>query len=324
LPEIGLDLHIHLIRGGHRITEIEYFVMNLAGEARSLPRPKGSMEFADVLGIPLSIRALWSELIAKNLYEPNVAVYPVQPGYFLGVRPFADSEATLEAMAEPFHAWLKTQQEDGGYDVITYLRDREDDDIDIPFAESYHAWLAGYASEVESALVGPFMVVDSNEFVSVFSQIADYYGLGVERETGTDTLFVHISGGGLSVRVNLGPLLFRIIHEGYTFQRGIKRHFMDEIRAVSAAAEVLKLIRAALPSYQINVVRGHYLEITDPEGNSFGVVDAIRIGTSYEPRDETEFSALFQELAPGCTPLPITLGRPLSGHLSPIIPRKIA
>jgi len=324
LPEVGLDLHVHLIRGGHRVTEIEYYVMNLAGEARTLPRPTDCVEFAEAVGTPLSVRAFWAALIAQNLDADDISAYPIQPGYFLGLRPFCDSDARLAAMSEPFYQWIDQQQADGGFDALAYFRDLEDEQLDIPYGESYHTWLAGYAGEIERALIDPFVFADSGHFVQVLDEMVRMYGLTAVRDSAEDTLFVRLTGGDIDVRINIGPLFFRILHEGYTFHRGIKRYFMDEIRAVSATAEMVKLVKAVLPTYSVQIHRGHYVEIKEASGHSFGIVDAIRAGTAYDPRNETEFRALLDDLAPGCAPLELTLGRPRAGHLSPVIPRKSA
>ncbi|MGC6415574.1 MAG: hypothetical protein ACON3Z_00510 [Bradymonadia bacterium] len=323
-PEVGLDLHIHLVRGGHRITQVDYSVMNLKGESRAIEKPQDCIMFADTFGVPLSIRSLWSYLIAQHMYEPSIALYPVQPGYCLGVRPFAETDSVLAAMAEPFYQWLEKEQASGGADVIAYLRDLDDDNIDVAYGDSYHSWLAGFASDVERAIVDPFIVVDSNAFVSVIDQLAHMYGLSAQRDSGADTLYIRIGTDEISVRLNVGPLLFRTIHEGLTFQAGVKRHFIDEIRAIAASAETLKLVRHALPDYRFEILNGHYLRVTDANGLELTLVDVIRAGTSYDPRDETEFLALCEDLAPGAAPLELTLGRPMAGHLAPVIPRKIA
>ena len=324
LPEVGLDLQIHLIRGGNRITDIDYSVMNIAGEVRTFDKATDSIDFADKLGIPLSLRAMWGCLIARHMYEPDIALYPIQPGYYLGIRPFAETETVLARMAEPFYNWMEQQHAEGLCDVIAYFRDREDEELDIPYAESYHTWLAGYASDIERALVDPFIVADSNAFVAVIDQLASLYGLTAKRDSGDDTLFIHLGVDGLQVRINIGPLLFRTLHEGLTFQGGIKQHFMDEIRAVAASAELLKLLKQSFPDYVFNILNGQYLQILDPSGQELTLIDAIRAGTSYDPRELDEFHALCDELIPGAKPRALTLGRPLAGHLAPVIPRKIA
>ena len=51
-PEVGLDLHIHLVRGGHRITQVDYSVMNLKGELRAIEKPQDCIMFADTFGVP--------------------------------------------------------------------------------------------------------------------------------------------------------------------------------------------------------------------------------------------------------------------------------
>ena len=73
--------------------------------------------------------------------------------------------------------------------------------------------MADFASDVERAIVDPFIVVDSNAFVSVIDQLAHMYGLSAQRDSGADTLYIRIGTDEISVRLNVGPLLFRTIHE---------------------------------------------------------------------------------------------------------------
>ena len=109
----------------------------------------------------------------------------------------------------PFIVGLKKQSEED-YDIIAYFKDREDDEIPVPYSESYHVWLGGFASEVERALVEPFMFVSSNHFVDALDRQANLYGLSARRLPGEDRLNVEIRAGELRVELNLGPILFRI------------------------------------------------------------------------------------------------------------------
>jgi len=320
LPEVGLDVHIHLIRGGNRITDIEYFVMNVAGEVRTLPRPKDSIDFLHTVGTPLSLRAVWSSFVAKDAFASEIQTLSVQDGYFLAMRPFANSDADVGRMAQPFYEWISELQKDGGFDVIAYFRDLDDDQLNIKPEASYRAWLDGYASEIDRALIDPMIIVDSNAFVSVLNELAFMYGLSAERDSGADTLYVKFSGGDISVRLNLAPLLFRIIHEGYTFHRGIKQYLMDELRAISVTAEVVPLLRRAVPAYDFKIQHGHYIEVLNSQGERVSAVDGIRLATTYEPRDIQQFCQMVDELIPGQNPLPFTLGTPRAGQLAPVIP----
>ena len=178
LPEVGLDLQVHLIRGGERITEIEYFVMNVQGEVRTVPKPSDPLAFLETLGTPLSLRATWSAFLHREACASEVKTLAIQDGYFLALRPFAHSDAELGRMAQPFYDWIGELQEGGGYDVIGYFRDLDDDELQISEDASYRTWLSGYADEIDRALIDPMIVVDSNAFVTVLNELAFMYGFG--------------------------------------------------------------------------------------------------------------------------------------------------
>ena len=324
LPEIQRDLQVMLVRGGDRITEVKYSLMDHAGDVETFERPDDCLAFADAAGAPLSLRTMWRHFITEHTYSAAIAVYAVQPGYFIGIRPYAESDDDVDRMAQPFFQWIETMQEGGGFDVIAYLRDLDEEELPVPYTESYHTWLAGFASEIQRAVIDPFVFVDSTHFVSALDRHAQTYGLSVERDGEPDTLFVNISGGEVAARLNVAPLLFRILHEGLTFEQGIRRHFHEELKALSVTAEVVPLVRAALPEYTVTVQQGHYLDVVGPDGEATGFADAVRIATAYDPRDADQFVELIRELAPEAEPLPLTLGIPTAGRLAPVVPRKIA
>ena len=324
LPEIQKDLQVMLVRGGDRIVDVDYWLMDSDGESRQFEKPQDCMGFADEVGIPLCLRSLWRSFIMEHTYSAAISVYQVQPGYFIGLRPFAESDDDVDRMAQPFFQWIESMQAEGGYDVIAYLRDLEDDDLPITYADSYHTWLAGFASEIKRAAIDPFLFVDSDSFVQALDRHAGNYGLSAERDSDKDTLFVKISGGEIEARINVAPLLFRTIHEGLTFEQGIRSYFHEELKALSVTAEVVPLVRAALPDYEVSVQRGHYIDVVDDEGESTGFADAVRIATAYDPRNHAEFIKLIGELAPDAVPVAVTLGVPTAGHLAPVIVRKTA
>ena len=322
LPEIECDLHIHFIRNGTRIHDVEYLVMNGDGIVERIERPTTQLDFVRSVGAPFDMRALWRRFIEANVYEEEVVVEPVEPGFYIGLRPYADTATAVSAMAEPFHRWIEKKQAEEDYDIIAYFKDREDDDIPVPYSESYHVWLGGFASEVERALVEPFMFVSSNRFVDALDRQARLYGLSARRLPGEDRLNVEISAGDLRVELNLAPTLFRILHEGLTFERGLRKHFCNELRALTVSAETLSLIRAALPQHTIQIKDGHYFEVFRPNGESLGMADMVRTATAYNVRREDEFNGLMAALDPEATPEPVTLGPPCAGRLSSVVRRR--
>ena len=70
------------IRGGERITDIEYFVMNVQGEVRTVPKPSDSLAFLETLGTPLSLRATWADFLHREACASEVQTLAIQDGYF--------------------------------------------------------------------------------------------------------------------------------------------------------------------------------------------------------------------------------------------------
>ena len=225
-------------------------------------------------------------------------------------------------MAEPFHHWIESKQSEGNYDIVAYFKDREDDDIPVPYRESYHVWLGGFATDVAHAYVEPFMFVSSDAFIAALDKHASMYGLRVERRPSKEQLLVAISGGDLTVELNMAPTLFRILHEGLTFERGIQKHFCFELRALMTTAETIDLLRHALPHHAIRLIDGQTLSVIRADGTPLGQADAIRVATAYDVRDEAEFEALIAALDPEATPEAYTLSPPCAGRLARVVRRR--
>lgn len=290
LPEIGRDLHVELVCGGGRVVRSRVYLADAAGAqveveglggAATASTPETAV--ADALGAPVSLRALWRAMVTESVYADAAVSRRVQPGYVIGVRPFCDDPVEAEAMLEPVGALIEGLQAEGGaWDALCFLHERELHDIPVPFEESYHAWLGGYAAEIGQGLVMPFIVADSEAFLAVVGAQAARYGLSVARDSGEATLYGRFRGGALDARVALGPLLFRVLHGGETFERGVARHFARALGAMGAAAALPGKARAMLPGHAVRVVAGRYLEVLDRGGARVAFGDLVRLATHYD------------------------------------------
>lgn len=300
MPEIEHDLHIELVFGRHRVVAVELHRVALDGSSIALPRPPDPLAFQEAFGAPLGLRALWRSFITRHVYEESMVVRAIEPGYVIGLRPFTDEPAEAEAMLAPFGPFIEQMRQGvegyAGWDAITFLYEREHDDIPVPYAESYHAWLGGYAAEIREGLIEPFVVADSDAFIDRVGEHAAFYGLRAERDSGEGALFVRIFGGHLDLRLNLGPLFFQILHQGLTFERGINALFLRELRAMGEARKVPHVVQRLLPRHQVRVVRGQYLELLDAAGERVAFGDLVRLATHYDLDDPTGRAELVAEL----------------------------
>ncbi len=300
MPEIEHDLHIELVFGRHRVVAVELHRVALDGAAVSLPRPSDPLAFQDAFGAPLGLRALWRAFLTRHVYDESMVVRAIEPGYVIGLRPFTDEPAEAEAMLAPFGPFIENLRAGAegyrGWDAITFLYEREHEDIPVPFAESYHAWLGGYAAEIREGLIEPFVVADSDAFIDRLGEHAALYGLRVQRDSGEGALFVRVHGGHLDLRLNVGPIFFQILHQGLTFERGIVALFLRELRAMGEARKVPALVQGLLPTHQVRVVRGQFLELLDPAGERIAFADLVRLATHYDLDDPTGQAELTAEL----------------------------
>lgn len=300
MPEIEHDLHIELVFGRHRVVAVELHRVALDGTSTAIPRPTGPLAFQEAFGAPLGLRALWRAFITRHVYDEAMVVRAVEPGYVIGLRPFTDEPVEAEAMLAPFGPFIEQMRQGvegyAGWDAITFFYEREHDDIPVPFAESYHAWLGGYAAEIGGGLLEPFVVADSDAFVDRLAEHAALYGLRVQRDSGEGALFVRFFAGHLDLRLNLGPVFFQILHRGLTFERGITALFLRELRAMGEARKVPSLVQRLLPGHTVRVVRGQYLELLDPAGERAAFGDLVRLATHYDLDDPAGQAELIAEL----------------------------
>jgi len=307
LPEAEVDLQMEFVRAGSRIVDVQYHLMNESGIAQRVDRPDDLLVFAEKVGAPLSLRGLWGSFVAQNIYAESMVVRQIQEGYFIGLRPFADELAEAERLFEGFGPWIESMRETMRCDAIVFLNQPGEDGIQLDFTESYQTWLGGYAHEIAQSLIEPFVVADSDCFMDIIDDHARRYGLEIQRVGDDGGLCAQVQGAEFSLTLDLAPTLYRILHEGESFNRGIRRHLLNQIRACAAAAEVVPVLRAALPDYRVRVVKGRYLELLDAGGHRTCFGDLVRIGTTHDMRTPDGYAALMAEVAPGARHRVLTL-----------------
>jgi len=220
----------------------------------------------------------------------------VQAGYCIGTRPFTDDHRVAARQFEGFPDWLELMRAHRPYDAVTFLRDREEDQIPIEYAESYHAWMPRYAHDVTEALIDPFIVADSDTFVATLARQAAFLGLQVRRESDEGTLFVRFwRDNDLDVRLNLGPFFFKILHEGRTFHRGLRLHFDRQLQALSSAAGLPDALRERLPDHRIEVLDGKLLQVGDSGGAVRFRDDLVHVATRFAYRTSQGMRDLLTE-----------------------------
>lgn len=286
LPESGHDLQLEIIFGEGRVLRMDYHRMLADGSSASVGTPPDELAFLEAFQAPLSMRALWADFLARDFAADQLVTRQVQPGYVIGLRPFTEDEREALAFYAGFETWIEGLRRERPYDTVMFFRDREEEGIPIPEAESYHAWLPAYAADISDALVDPFIVADSDTFVRVLDEYAARRGVRVARSSGEDTLFALFSAGEVEVRLNLGPRYFRILHSGQTFHRGVMHHFAKELLAIAAAGELAPMLRPRLPGYRVRVREGRLLEILDAHERRIFCDDVIRVATAHAVRTE--------------------------------------
>ncbi|MCA9539726.1 MAG: hypothetical protein KC620_12605, partial [Myxococcales bacterium] len=299
LPEVGHDLQIELTCGAGRVLEMQLALMDRRGVATAIERPQDEVSVPAAFGAPLSLRAFWRAFISAHLYEDGLALHPVQPGYWLGLRPFTDDPRTAKAMFDAFGPWIEALRErEGGHDAVCFLADRDEEGIEMPFDDRYEAWLGGFAGDIQQALLEPFVVADSDHFVRALAAEGRRQGLQVVRDSNDETLFVRFRGGALDLRLNLGPVFFRTLHAGFTFHRGLRRFFARELAALAEAARLVPALREMLPRHAIQVHRGQFVEVLDDAGHRCSLADMVRLATTYDVRTDAGRAGLRSAVIP--------------------------
>ena len=299
LPEAEVDLHLEMTFAGARVVRVELHQMTTDGESLRLERPVDECDLHELFGAPLSLRLLWQSFIDRYVDAPRIELLCVQPGYYLGLRPFTDDPRDAGRMYEDFAEIITALRTERGYDAITFLRDREEEPIPIAFEESYHTWLAGYAPDVDEAVIEPFVIADSDTFVATLARHAALYGITVDRVSDHATLFVRFHTVDLDVQLNLGPIFFRVLHEGLTFHRGLRRHFERELRALGAAAVLPGVLRGALPDHAVRVVDGSTLHVSGPGVRAPFSGDLVQTATLHDYRRPDGLDALIRHVLGG-------------------------
>lgn len=298
LAESGRDLQVEVLFGEGRILRMEYHRMDPDGTCTPVGTPADELAFFDTYQAPLSMRTLWSDFLARNLSADSLVTRQIQPGYIIGLRPFAEDESEAVAFYAGFEKWIERRRRELPYDTVTFFRDREEDGIPVPEAESYHAWLPAFAPDIADALVDPFIVADSDTFIRVLDEIATRRGVRVARASGEDTLFARFTAGEVEARLNVGPRYFRILHSGQTFHRGVITHFAKEILAIAAAGQLPPMLRARLPGLRVRVRDGKLLEIADALERRLFVDDVIRVATAHPVHTEAGLEEVVRRILP--------------------------
>lgn len=298
LPEIERDLHLEFVCVRGRVSEVHMYTMGLDGRAEQVDLTQGEVAFADAVGAPLGLRALWRGFIAQHVYDDEMVVRRVQPGYVMGLRPFTDLPQVAERMFGAFGPWIEGLQRSGRWDVVTFLRETEEGRVG--YEESYRAWLGGYTHEIAEALLEPFVVADSDAFVAVLARQAARYDLGVERVSHDGALQIEFAAGAYRQTLDLAPTLYRIVHSGLTFDRGIVRYFRRALRAMAEAVRLPEIVCEVLaevrPDHRVMIHQGRFIEVCDGAGRRLGYGDMVRLVTHYDLDDSMSRAELCAEL----------------------------
>ncbi len=298
LPESGQDLQLEFIFGDKRIVRVDHHRMSADGETVALAGPVDELAFHEAFGAPMSMRGLWNAFIARHATDYEFVTMAVQKGYLIGLRPYADDVAEAVSFYDGFDQFMERQRGELPFDTVTFLRDREEDEIPIPLEESYHAWLEPWAVDIADAALDPFIVADSGSFVRVLDELASRRGVRVKRDSGDDTLYARFEAGEVYLRLNIGPRYFRTLHTGQTFHRGVMTYFGKEILAIKAAGELAPVLRRALPGLRISVRDGKRLEIADRFERLLFCDDIVRVATSHDFRSEAGLRELLAQVLP--------------------------
>lgn len=296
LPENGAELQLELpfIDGAAR--PIELFAVQPGGSAQPLPSRLDALAFQERVGAPLSVRALWRAFVDGHLGDDGLAMHDVQPGYCLALRPFTDDPHEAATMFEGLEAQL--QQRRGAWDVVTFLNDREEDGIPVTRGESYHGWLEEFAHEVHDGLIAPFVVADSGRFVEAVAELAARRGLFLEPDDDPETLLCRIGAGESMWEINLGPSLFKTLHEGLSFQRGAYKHLERPLGAMGEAIALPEVLRTCFPTWVLTVQGGGKFELVG-DGQLFGG-DLVALATAYDFTTPEGLEALLLHLGRHC------------------------
>jgi hypothetical protein len=258
--------------------------------------------------------------VGEELFAQTVSAFEVERGYEIGIRPYTDSTWHAHGLNTQLEE-LVSEKEKSGYDVVTFLREIDEMDLGLSHHDLCVTWLGAYAADIVQGGIEPFVLINSDQFISVFSHEAQRLGLNVERVGEPCELMVRLSHDGLFVVVSLAKTLLKTIHSGLSFADGVVAYFGRELSGIRAGAEAAKLVREALPMLEVQVKNGTTLLLSSPDGAAVCEFDAIAFGTEYDLRQPEEFELGFRQIAPAFVPLALTLTPPVAGQVSRVVRR---
>ena len=316
LPSVGKDFQAEFIFRAGKVNRTHLYLMAPDGDVESVSR-------ADILNDrlpPLSVRAAWRQLIGGHLFHDDVACLAIEKGYEIGLRPYADSSWDIHGLNTKVEAILAEREQDG-YDVFVLLRDSVENDMGLLYSDVYVSWLGGYANDISSAAIEPFVLLDSTYFCQVFVREAERLGLSAQRIGGSDSLRMCFSSEHMHVEVDVAHVLLKTVHAGLNFSEGILTFFGRELSGIRAGVEAFHLVREALPMLSVTIENGTCLTLKNDGGDKVSSIDAIAFATEYDLRRREEFEQGLKVLAPNHPPLPLTLGPHVAGQVSPVVRR---
>jgi hypothetical protein len=316
LPAKGQDFQAEFVFRNRRVNQTRLFLMDPSGDVTALSRE------AVAPGVlpPLSIRAAWRRLVADHIFDDSVASIEVEPGYEIGIRPYADTSWKIHGL----NTNLETEviaRESQGYDLFALLREIDDLNLDLDHNDLFLTWLGAYAADICEGGIEPFIFIKSSNFFDALAIEASRLGLTAERVGDASEVKVRFGCDGLSVEVNLAATLLKTIHSGLSFADGVIEYFGRELSGIRAGAEAIPLVRQALPMLSVSLKDGIELMLTDACGQCVSSVNAIAFATEYNLRQRDEFEMGFEQLAPNYPPRSLTLTPHVAGQLSQVVRR---
>ncbi len=296
LPENQADLQLELPFFEGSARGIEVLAAAEPGRLHALPSSMDPLQFCRLVGSTLSVRELWNTFIDRHLADDVLAAVQVQDGYCLGLRPFTDDPEQAAQMFEGLETVLEGYR--GDWDVVTFLHDREEDGIPVTREQSYHTWLSEFSDDIRNGLLAPFVVADSGKFIEAVAELAARRGLFCAPDPDPDTLFCRISSGEVAWDINLGPCLFKTVHEGLSFSRGAALHLQRPLAAMSEASALPDVLRTCFPGWGLQVELGGKFVLSG-DGQHFAG-DLVALATGYDFSTAEGLEALLLHLGRHC------------------------
>jgi hypothetical protein len=239
-------------------------LVRMDGTARPLPWPLDPGTFEEKVGAPLSVRAAWRDLLARNPAPARPAVRRIQDGYHLVLAPRIAREQDREAAKAATVKALDDLSGKSGSLFIESLRDLEE--LRRPFRkETYHDWLPDFAGAIADGEIQAFAAVHPPSFAKAFAREAA--SLGVQATAATTQaqgMEVLLARGPLRRRVHCAHALLRTIHLGLSFQQGVVP-LLEEVARLTAMERLARRIEGLVRGrYETRVRDGTLVEFLAP------------------------------------------------------------